>query len=70
MVETFSEGQSDRTVLVLRDVQGGVATVIVLRRAGRVHVVFHGALRTTVMMTDAQATEMIDAVAAASRGPR
>jgi len=69
-VETSSEGCTDRTALVFRDLQGGVATVIVLRSRGRVHLVFHGALRTTVVMTDAQSAELIKAIAAASRGQR
>ncbi|MGH4023292.1 MAG: hypothetical protein ACRDRV_01770 [Pseudonocardiaceae bacterium] len=45
-METSSEGCTDRTALVFRDLQGGAATVIVLRSRGRVHLVFHGALRT------------------------
>jgi hypothetical protein len=69
-VETYSESQSDRTVLALRGPDGQAATVIVMRRHSRVWVVFNGAVRTTVTMSDRQAGALVKAVTAASRGPR
>jgi len=53
-VELYSESQSDRSVLAFRDPDGQAATVIVLRKRGQVWLVFNGAEKTTVAMTDAQ----------------
>ncbi|MGH3798468.1 MAG: hypothetical protein ACRDSP_26795 [Pseudonocardiaceae bacterium] len=69
-MEVFSEGQSDRAVLVFRGLDGCAATVIVMRRRGQVWLVFHGAEKTTVVMSDTQAAQLIEAFGAASRGPR
>jgi hypothetical protein len=69
-VETFSESQSDRTVLALQNPDGEPTTVIVQRSRGRVWLVYHGALKTTVAMTDRQAGDLIAALRAASRTPR
>ncbi|MGH3798461.1 MAG: hypothetical protein ACRDSP_26760 [Pseudonocardiaceae bacterium] len=68
-METFSEGQSDRAVLVFRGLDGCAATVIVMRRRGQVWLVFHGAEKTTVVMSDTHAARLIEALGAASRGP-
>jgi hypothetical protein len=69
-MELYSESQSDRTVLAFRGVEGEAATVIVMRKRNQVWLVFHGAIKTTVAMTDAQAGQLIEAVRAASRKPR
>jgi hypothetical protein len=69
-VETFSESQSDRTVLAFQGPDGEPATVIVQRSRSHVWMVYHGALKTTVAMTDRQAVELIEALRAASRTPR
>ena len=65
---TYSESESDRTVLAFRGPDGEAATVIIMRRGSKVWVVFNGAVKTTVALTDPQAEELIDAVRAASRG--
>lgn len=39
-------------------------------QSGKVWLVFNGAVRTTVTVTDPQATQLIDALTAASRGQR
>ncbi|MGH3796651.1 MAG: hypothetical protein ACRDSP_17390 [Pseudonocardiaceae bacterium] len=69
-METFSEGQSDRAVLVFRGLDGCAATVIVMRRRGQVWLVFNGAEKTTVVMSDTHAARLIEALGAASRQPR
>jgi hypothetical protein len=69
-LELYSESQSNRTVLSLRGPGGDAATVIVLRKQSRVWLVFHGAEQATVAMTDPEAAQLIEAVAAASRGQR
>jgi hypothetical protein len=68
--ETYSESQSDRAVLAFRGPAGQAATVIVLRRHNRVWLVFDGAEKTTVAMSDPQATQLVAAITAASRGSR
>lgn len=67
-METHSESQSDRTVLAFRGPEGEAATVIVLRRASQVWLVFKGALKTTVAMSDAETGQLVSALRAASRG--
>jgi hypothetical protein len=69
-MELQSESQSDRAVLAFRGPEGEPATVIVMRRRGQVWVVFNGAVKTTVAMTDPQADQFIAAVSAASRRSR
>lgn len=66
--QTYSESQSDRSVLTFRGIEGGAATVIVMRTRGRVWLTFNGAEKTTVAMTDPQAGQLIEALHAASRG--
>jgi len=69
-MELQSESQSDRTVLSFRGPGGEAPTVIVMRKGGKVWPVFNGAVKTTVAMTDPEATRLIEAVNAASRGQR
>jgi hypothetical protein len=69
MVELYSESQSDRAVLAFHGPNGDVATLIVMRRRSRVWLVFNGAEKSTVAMTDRQATELVEAIRAASRKP-
>jgi hypothetical protein len=68
MMELHSESESDRAVLAFRGPRGEAATVIVMRRSGKVWMVFNGAVKTTVAMTDAHAGQLTEAVTAASRG--
>lgn len=69
-MKTYSESESDRSVLAFRGPEGQAATVIVMRRHSQVWVVFNGAVKTTVAMSDPQADQLIDAVRTASRSPR
>lgn len=57
-METYSEGQSDRTVLAFRGPHGESATVIVMRRTSKVWLVFNGALKTTVAMSGSNAKSL------------
>ncbi|HEY2724346.1 MAG TPA: hypothetical protein VGI84_06645 [Pseudonocardiaceae bacterium] len=66
-METYSEGQSDRTVLAFRGPRGESATVIVMRRTSKVWLVFNGALKTTVAMSDPECEKLVVALRAASR---
>jgi streptogramin lyase len=67
MMELHSESESDRAVLAFRGPLGEAATVIVMRKNGKVWMVFNGALKTTVAMSDAHAGQLTEAVTAASR---
>jgi hypothetical protein len=67
-VELYSEGQSDRRVLSFQGPAGEAATVIVMRRGVKVWLVFNGAIKSTVAMSDTEAAQLIAAVNAASRG--
>jgi cell division septal protein FtsQ len=67
-VELHSERESDRVVLAFRGPEGEAATVIVMRRSSKVWLVFNGAVKTTVAMSDAQAAQLVAAVRGASRG--
>ena len=69
-VQTHSESESDRAVLAFRGPDGQAATVIVIRKRGRVWLVLNGAEKTTIAMTDPQAAQLIEALRAASRNPR
>ncbi|HEU0089660.1 MAG TPA: hypothetical protein VFQ77_18775 [Pseudonocardiaceae bacterium] len=69
-METYSESQSDRTVLAFHGPAGEAATVIVMRRRDRVWLVLNGAEQTTITMTDTHTGKLIDALHAASRSPR
>lgn len=68
-MELYSESQSDHTVLSFRGPDGEAATVIVMRKSAKVWLVFNGAIKTTVAMSDLEAVHLIDAVTAASRKP-
>lgn len=67
-VETYSESQSDRSVLTFQGADGQPAMVIIMRRGARTWLVLNGAERTTVTMTGPQTGELIDALRSASRG--
>lgn len=67
-METYSESQSDRSVLTFRGIDGQPATVIVLRKRAQVWLVLNGAEKTTVTMTDPETGQLIEALHAASRG--
>ncbi|MGH3795394.1 MAG: hypothetical protein ACRDSP_10925 [Pseudonocardiaceae bacterium] len=69
-MQTYSESQSDRTVLAFRGPDGEAATVIIMRMDSHVWLVLNGAVKTTVTMTDPQAVQLIEAVRVASRTPR
>lgn len=70
-METHSEIESYRRVLTFRTPAGEAATVIVTRRYRAVWLTFHGAEKTTVVMKDPEAAQLIEAVggASASRFP-
>jgi hypothetical protein len=67
-VETFRGAMQGRTP------DGYDSTVIVLRRGegynGRVWLTFNGAIKTTVVMTDAETTELVELLDGAQRAPR
>ena len=67
-MEVHSERESYRQVIPLRTPEGHAASVIVLRRDGRVWITFQGALTTTVAMSDPQAEHLTDAITAARSG--
>lgn len=69
-METYSESQSDRTVLAFRGPEGDAATVIIMRKSRKVWLVLNGAMKTTIAMSDPEAARLIEAVSAASRQPR
>jgi hypothetical protein len=69
-MELHSDSESDRTVLAFRALEGEAATVIVLRKKTKIWLVFNGALKTTVAMSDTEADQLIEAVRAASRRRR
>jgi hypothetical protein len=67
-VETYSEGQSNRSVHAFRGPAGQTATVIVMRRHGQVWLVLNGAEATTIVMTDPEAHQMRSALDQAAHG--
>lgn len=69
-MKVYSEDQSDRTVLSFRSPGGEAATVIVMRKDGKVWLVFNGAVKTTVAMSDPEAARLVDAITTASRSPQ
>lgn len=69
MVELHSEVESFRRALVFRDPGGSPSTLLVLRRRKAVWITLNGAEKTSVVMTDAQADELIETLSAA-RGRR
>ncbi len=68
-MELHSEIESYRSVLVFRTPEGQDATVIVMRRRSAVWLTFNGALKTTVVMGDQDASQLIEAVSHASVNP-
>ncbi len=69
-METHSEVESYRRVLTFRTPEGQTATVIVTRRKSAVWLTFNGAVKTTVVMTGDDASQLIDAVSCASGKPQ
>ncbi len=65
-MELHSEIESYRRVLTFRTPEGQPATVIVMRRKSTVWLTFNGTEKTTVVMNDPEAGELIDAVSCAS----
>lgn len=70
MAELHSEAESYRRVLALRTPEGQHASVIVLRRRSAVWLTFHGAMKTTVVLTSEDSGRLIDAVTEARDTPR
>ncbi len=68
-MELHSEIESYRRVLALRTPEGQAASLIVLRRKNTVWVTFQGALKTTVVMDDQDAGQLIEAVCDARGSP-
>ncbi|MGH3911946.1 MAG: hypothetical protein ACRDTC_00840 [Pseudonocardiaceae bacterium] len=66
-MELHSEIESYRKVLAFRTPEGRPATVIVMRRRSAVWLTFDGATKTTAVMADQDASQLIDAVSHASR---
>lgn len=64
-MDVHSERESFREVLALRTPEGHAATVIVMRRDSSVWVTFHGAIKTTVTLSDPQAGHLVDAITTA-----
>jgi hypothetical protein len=69
-MELHSEIESYRRVLVFRTPEGQAATVIVMRRKSVVWLTFNGAEKTTVVMGDQDASQLIEAISHASRNPQ
>ncbi len=69
-MELHSEVESYRRVLPLRNPDGEAASVIVMRRRNTVWLTFDGAWKTTVVMGDQDAGQLIDAVSCASGNPQ
>ena len=69
-MELHSEIESYRRVLTFRTPEGGAASVIVMRRRGDVWMTFDGAMKTTVVMKDEDAGQLVEAVCGASRPPQ
>lgn len=70
-MDLYSEREHYRAVIELRTPEGETATIIVTRRrgdhAGQVWLTFHGALKTTLVMNDQEASQVIDAIDTARR---
>ncbi|MCA1604605.1 MAG: hypothetical protein LC775_03800 [Acidobacteria bacterium] len=69
-VELHSEIESYRQALKFHTPEGDVATVIVMRRRNAVWLTFNGAMKTTVVMADQDAGQLIEAVSCASGSPQ
>lgn len=65
-MELHSEIESYRKVLPFRTPEGQVVTVIVLRRRSAVWLTFNGAEKTTVVLGERDAGQLIEAVSHAS----
>ncbi|MGH4024148.1 MAG: hypothetical protein ACRDRV_06135 [Pseudonocardiaceae bacterium] len=70
MAALHSEAESYRCVLALRTPEGQGASLIVLRRGSAVWLSFHGAMKTTVTLTNEDAGRLIDAITEARSTPR
>lgn len=66
-MQVHSEKESYRATIGLRTPEGELATVIVMRRGRKVWVTFAGAIRTTAVMSDPEAGQLIEAITAARR---
>lgn len=64
-MELHSEKESYRATIVLRTPEGEHTTVIVMRRGCTVWITFDGAIRTTTVMSDPEASQLIEAITAA-----
>lgn len=69
-MELHSEIESYRRVLAFRTPECQAATVIVMRRRSAVWLTFEGAEKTTVVMGDQDAGQLIEAVSHASGNPQ
>ncbi len=69
-VELHSDIESYRKVLAFRTPEGQAATVIVMRRKSVVWLIFDGTKKTTVVMGDQDADQLIEAVSRASGNPQ
>jgi hypothetical protein len=69
-VELHSEKESFRKALPFRAPDGSAATLLVLRRSKDVWLTLNGAERTSVVMSDAEAADLIDAIHAARGKPK
>lgn len=66
-MELHSEKESYRATIVLRTPEGEHTTVIVMRRGCSVWITFDGAIRTTAVMSDPEACQLVEAITAARR---
>ena len=64
-MEVHSERESFRGTVAGRTPENKSATVIIMRRKQRVWLTFNGAIKTTVVMTDADTAELIGLLQAA-----
>jgi hypothetical protein len=69
-VELHSEKESFRKALPFRAPDGSAATLLVLRRGKDVWLTLNGAERTSVVMSDAEAADLIDALHGARGKPQ
>ncbi|MGH3940381.1 MAG: hypothetical protein ACRDTG_17450 [Pseudonocardiaceae bacterium] len=68
-MELHSEIESYRATIGLRTPDGERTTVIVMRRGQTVWVTLDGAIRTTIVMSDPEAGDLVDLITTA-RSPR
>lgn len=69
-MELHSEKESFRKALPFRAPDSSAATLLVLRRSKDVWLTLNGAERTSVVMSDAEAADLIDAIHAARGKPK